>query len=141
MTSSTGRCGGGAGAEPDHRRSVDASRRRLSAQPARLAALALRHAFDTANDRRRFPGYFPDERTFGLWLVVTGLREGYRLLLRHRVVEAELQHLPADQCRLLGMTYLEQLCDGDIASFLQIPPSNVPLLRQQAMNALIALLR
>jgi DNA-directed RNA polymerase specialized sigma24 family protein len=113
---------------------------RLSAESSRLAELALRHALDVANDRRRFPSYFLNEQEFGLWLVVTGLREGYRLLLRHRGVENELRRLPAEQCRLLVMTFLEQLPDGDLASLLRVLQVNVPSLRQQALNALLALL-
>jgi DNA-directed RNA polymerase specialized sigma24 family protein len=105
---------------------------------AALAEQATRHAFDVANDHRRYPEYFSTETQFGVWASTVALNEALRLLIRHRLGEARFRLLSADQRRVLGMRFLDQLPPGDVAGVLQIDADTV---RGQAREALDAFLR
>jgi len=85
-----------------------------------LAEQATRHAFDMANDHRRYREYCRTEAAFRVWVFTVALNEALRLLIRHRFGEPRFQLLSADQRRLLGMRFLDQLPAGDVASVLHL---------------------
>jgi hypothetical protein len=74
-----------------------------------LADQATRHAFDVANDHRRYPEYCRTQAEFRTWAYVSALNEALRLLIRHRFGEPRFLLLSADHRRVLGMRYLDQL--------------------------------
>ena len=62
-----------------------------------LAEQATRHAFDIANDRRRYREYCRTEAEFRVWVYAVALNEALRLLIRHRYGEPRFRLLCADQ--------------------------------------------
>ncbi len=111
--------------------------------PAGIAALAeqaTRHAFDVANDRRRYPEYCRSEAEFRLWVFTIALNEMLRLLIRHRLGERRFLLLSADQRRVLGMRYIDQLPPGDVAGVLHVSVDEVREQVNQAQDAFIQLL-
>jgi DNA-directed RNA polymerase specialized sigma24 family protein len=113
----------------------------LSLEVNRLAGEAVREAFNKANERQHFPAYFETESQFRLWLAVVVLREEHRLLLQHEDVRPYLGRLSADQRRLLGMWFLDDLPAGDLAAVLQVSADEVRRRYQEALQAFWALLR
>ncbi len=100
-----------------------------------LAEQATRHAFDVANDHRRYPEYCRTQAEFRLWVFTVALNEALRLLIRHRRGEPRFMLLPADQRRLLGMRYLDQLPPGDAAGVLRLSADEVREKANQALEA------
>jgi hypothetical protein len=100
-----------------------------------LAEQATRYAFDVANDHRRYPEYCRTEAEFRIWAHTVGLNEVLRLLIRHRLGEPHFQRLSADQRRLLGMRYLDQLPPGDMAGVLRVSGEEVREGTKQALEA------
>jgi len=105
-----------------------------------LAEQATRHAFDVANDRRRYAGYCSTEAGFRVWVYTVALNEALRLLIRHRLGEPRVQLLSADQRRVLGMRFLDHLPSGDVAGILHISPDAVRQQTDQALEALFKIL-
>jgi hypothetical protein len=121
--------------------------RRLSTNPQwtasgieNLAEQATRHAFDKANDHRRYSEYVGSEAEFSVWVITVVLNEVLRLLIRHRLGEPRFLLLPAVQRRLLGMRFLDQLPPGDVAAVLRISADQVREEAQQALDAFFQIL-
>jgi hypothetical protein len=106
-----------------------------------LAEQAAQRAFNEANDRRRFPGYFQDEAQFWRWLNVVALREAHALLLGHADVVLYLRRLSGEHRRLLGMMFLDRLPYGDIAAVLRVTADEARQRGQAAVGAFWDLLR
>jgi hypothetical protein len=107
---------------------------------AALAEQATRHAFDVANDHCRHPEYCRTEAEFKVWVRTVALNEVLRLLIRHRFGEPRCQLLSADQRRLLGMRYLDQLPPGDVAGVLRVSADEVREQANQALDAFFQML-
>jgi hypothetical protein len=97
-----------------------------------LAEQATRHAFDVANDHRRYPEYCRNEAEFRIWVFTVALNEVLRLLIRHRLGEPRFLLLSADRRRLLGMRFLDQFPPGDVAGVLHVSADEV---REQVIHA------
>jgi hypothetical protein len=110
------------------------------AETATLADQATRHAFDMANDHRRYPAYFRTEAEFRVWVYTVALNETLRLLIRHRLGESRFKHLSADQRRMLGLRYLDQLPPGDVAGVLHVSAEEVRQQVNQALDAFFQIL-
>jgi DNA-directed RNA polymerase specialized sigma24 family protein len=102
-----------------------------------LAEQATRYAFDVANDHRRYLEYCRTEAEFRLWVYTVALNEALRLLIRHRFGQGRFLLLSADQRRLLGMRYLDQLPPGDVAGVLHVSADEVREQAKQALEAFI----
>jgi DNA-binding GntR family transcriptional regulator len=111
-----------------------------SAGVAALADQATRHAFDVTNDHRRYPEYCRTEAEFRLWVYTLAHNEMLRLLIRHRLGERRFLLLSADQRRVLGMRYIDQLPPGDVAGVLHVSVDEVREQVNQARDAFIQLL-
>ena len=107
---------------------------------AALAEQSTRHAFDVANDHRRYPEFCRTEAEFRIWVYLVALNEALRLLIRHRFGEPRFQLLSADQRRFLSMRYLDQLPPGDVAGVLHISVEAVVEQTRQAFDAFFQML-
>jgi DNA-directed RNA polymerase specialized sigma24 family protein len=107
---------------------------------AALADQATRHAFDVANDHRRYPEYYRTQAEFRIWAYTVALNEALRLLIRHRFGEPRFLLLSGDRRRVLGMRYLDQLPPGDVAGVLQVSADGVRAQAQQALEAFFGIL-
>ena len=105
-----------------------------------LAEQATRHAFDIANDRRRYREYCRTEAEFRVWVYAVALNEALRLLIRHRYGEPRFRLLCADQRRVLGLRFLDQLSPGDVASVLHVRAEEVRRQTREAIGALFQIL-
>jgi DNA-directed RNA polymerase specialized sigma24 family protein len=105
-----------------------------------LTRRAMREAFSLANARRGYPEYFQDEPEFQRWLTAVALRQALRVFLEHRPVGRALNLLPAEQRRVLGMLYLDQLNFSDVAGVLQTMLQEIGRRKTEALDALRQLL-
>jgi DNA-directed RNA polymerase specialized sigma24 family protein len=105
-----------------------------------LAEQATRHTFDLANDHRLYPDYCRTQDEFRLWVFTLALNETLRQLIRHRLGQARFLLLSADQRRLLGMRYLDQLPPGDVAGVLHLGADAVREQTRQALDAFFEIL-
>jgi hypothetical protein len=68
---------------------------------------------------------FATETEFRVGVYSIALNETWRMSSCHRFGKPRFQRLPADQRRLLGMRYLDQLPPGDVAGVLRLSADEV----------------
>jgi hypothetical protein len=97
--------------------------REYRAEVNRLAAKAVHNAFDAASERRGYRNYFENEQQFRKWIGCMAFRAALGIVLLFET--AKVNALGDEHRRLLVMTYIDQLRDGDIGPLLGIMPADV----------------
>jgi hypothetical protein len=113
----------------------------LSLDVKALVKQAAQYSFELATNRQHFAGYFRDAAQFREWLTIIAWRELHRLLMAHADVRPYLDHLGAEERRLLGMMYLDRLPYGEIGRILGVDSNRAFELCRQAIEAFWDLLR